>query len=243
MPSIYFVTVALIIFNYCCTAKAYKDITFESFESNIMDLSPLDGTKIIFSQHDITFNNPSDVPIFKVCDAKLAKYLGMQNLQDISIIQMKENVTNFDTWIWNGVEIDSGGNTLVDVDTVLDEATPKSFVQTGKMNKALQLVEKQDIFENDLHIVVFFRNASEATHLANLVHNIKQDVAKSCWDVLVSDPPYEITRIPSIGITSRKVFGYNHIPILNMPPSDYSLNVFVNANIKELNMVLERNKK
>lgn len=219
------------IFNSFCLTSVYKDVSFKTFEEDILSVNPIDGTKIVFSRGDVTYQNAADIPVFKTSDNDLAEYLGMHNQQDICVLEMKNNVTDFDTWIWNNiVEEDQP----VDMDTVFAEASLKEFKQSGEMNHRLQLIEKQDIFENELNIIVFFKNASNAIKMSKMVRNIDASISKSCWDVLQSDPPHSVTKIPSIGITSPTIFGHEHVSILTMPTCNHSLNAFVNANIKEL---------
>tara|TARA_B100000780_G_C21119261_1_gene453197 strand:+ start:704 stop:1423 length:720 start_codon:yes stop_codon:yes gene_type:complete len=225
------------ILNSFCITSAQEAVTLKTFEDAIMSIKPIDGTKIVFSRTDVMFKNAADIPIFKAADDDIAEYLGMHDQQDICVIEMKNNVTDFDTWIWNDMEVQPNGEYLVDMDTVFAEANLKEFKQSGKMNRQLQLVEKQDIFENDLNMIVFFKNESEAIALSKLVHNFAH--SKSCWNVLQADPPRGVTKIPSIGITLPKVFGREHVSILTLPASEYSLNMFVNANIKELEMKLQ----
>lgn len=220
------------IFNSFCLTSASKDVTLKTFESNVLSINPVDGTKIVFSRGDVMFKNAADITVFKTSDNDLTEYLGMRE-QDICVLEMKNNVTDFDTWIWNNAFDD---DEPVDMDTIFAEATLKEFKQSGEMNHPLQLVEKQDIFEHDLNIIVFFKNASNAIKMSQMVRNIDANISKSCWDVLQSDPPSSVIKIPSIGITSPKIFGNKHVSILAVPLSNYSLNVFVNANIKELEM-------
>ena len=225
------------IFNSMCLTTALNELTFKTFETEILEVAPTDGTKIVFSRGPISFKNAGDIPIFNVVDNYLADYLGMR---DICYIELKNNRTDFDTWVWDGVEIQPDGSTVVDIETVFAEATLKEYKQTGQMNKALNLLEKQDIFEHDLNIVVFFKNATSAIHLSKLVHNLNADISKSCWNVLHSDPPTFLKRIPSIGITSPKIFGKKHISLLMSVPQQDVLDTFVNANIKELEIKLQK---
>mgnify|MGYP006080894339 CR=1 FL=1 len=218
------------IFSSFCLSKPYKQISLDTFETDIMSTDPEDGSKIVISRHNISFKNAGGLPIFQVDDTDLVHYLGPQY---ISVIELKDNVTDFDMWTWDG-HIDPNG--IIDMDSVLSEATRKEFKQSGQMNVKLQLIEKQNIFEDDLHIVVFFKNETEAMEISHLVNNIDADISKSCWNVFSSDPPSSVRKIPSVGITSRNVFGYEHVSILSVPISEYSLNAFVNANIKELKM-------
>jgi len=224
------------IFNSLCLSTASNDLTLQTFEAGILEVAPVDGTKIVFSRGPIAFKNAGDLPIFNVVDNDLADYLGMQ---DICYIEMKNNRTDFDTWVWDGAEVQPDGSTVVDIDTIFTEATLKEYKQSGQMNKALKLFEKQNIFEHDLNMVVFFKNATAAIHLSNLVHNVKADISKSCWNVLHSDPPAYVKHIPSIGITSPKIFGDKHISLLMSVPHQNVLDTFVNANIKELKVSLQ----
>ena len=233
MASLTSIVCALGIFNSFCLTSASKDVTLKTFENDILSINPIDGTKIVFSQGDVMFKNAADIAVFKTSDNDLIEYLGMREQQDICVLEMKNNVTDFDTWTWNNI-LDE--DEPVDMDTVFAEASLKEFKQTGEMNHHLQLVEKQDIFEHDLNIIVFFKNISNAIKMSQMVRNIDAGISKSCWDVLQSDPPPSVTKIPSIGITSPKIFGNEHVSILSLSPSNYSLNVFVNANIKELEM-------
>ena len=78
---------------------------------------------------------------------------------------MKNNRTDFDTWVWDGAEVQPDGSTVVDIDTIFAEATLKEYKQSGQMNKALKLFEKQNIFEHDLNMVVFFKNATHCVYV------------------------------------------------------------------------------
>lgn len=225
------VVCTLTLLNMLCFASAHKAIALKTFEEDIMSTNPVDGTKFVFSRTDVRFTNTDGITVFKTSDTDLAEYLGMYEQQDICVIEMKNNVTDFDTWIWNGRLTE---NEPINMDTVFAEANLKEFKQTGGFNQQLQLLEKQNIFENEINIIVFFKNASNAIDMATLVRNIDTDIPKSCWNVLQSDPPPTITKIPSIGITSPTVFGTKHVSMLTLPAREHSLNAFVKANIKEL---------
>ena len=224
----------MLLFLLFTIVASLKDMTMTTFENIIINELHTDGSNgVIVSGNHKLINNK--FPVFNVVDDYLFRYLGMQE-GSISLISLKDNRTNFDTWTSNETVLEPGGNTAYDVNTLLEKKQhqpPQVFKQQNKMNKELDLYMDNDAYKGNVNVILFFRDNTEALELANIIHQQNfTNVTYTCWDVLRSDPPVFIDTIPSIGITSDIL--KHRIPILRHPVNNETLKTFIQANLKEI---------
>ena len=211
-----------------------QDISMGTFENILLNELHADGSNgVIVSGNPKLINNK--FPVFNVVDDYLFRYLGMEE-ESISLLSLKDNRTNFDTWTSNETVVETDGNTAYDVNTLLEKKqkySPQVFKQQNEMNKELNLYMDNEAYKGDVNVILFFRDNREALELANMIHQQNfTGVTYNCWDVLRSDPPIFIDTIPSIGITSNIL--KHRIPILRHPVNNETLKTFIEANLKEI---------
>tara|TARA_B100000795_G_scaffold259243_1_gene234055 strand:+ start:942 stop:1619 length:678 start_codon:yes stop_codon:yes gene_type:complete len=211
-----------------------QDISMVTFENILLNELHADGSNgVIVSGNPKLINNK--FPVFNVVDDYLFRYLGMEE-ESISLLSLKDNRTNFDTWTSNETVVETDGNTAYDVNTLLEKKqkySPQVFKQQNEMNKELNLYMDNEAYKGDVNVILFFRDNREALELANMIHRQNfTGVTYNCWDVLRSDPPIFIDTIPSIGITSNIL--KHRIPILRHPVNNETLKTFIEANLKEI---------
>ena len=218
------------------------DINSSSFDKIILKKLQTDGSNGI-----LTTGNPklinNNLPVFNVVDNYLYRFLGMEQAS-ISLISLKDNATNFDTWVLNETVVESDGTLAFDVNTLIEHRNnilPQVFKQKNQMNEKLNLYMDNEVYKGHVNVILFFRDEAEAMSLANMIN--KQNFANvtyNCWDVLQSDPPTFIDTVPSIGITSEVL--QERIPILRYPVNNNTLKTFIEANLKEIAIKEARSK-
>tara|TARA_B110000977_G_C10972398_1_gene452821 strand:+ start:78 stop:776 length:699 start_codon:yes stop_codon:yes gene_type:complete len=220
---------------------SYQDIGINTFESKILNRLPKDGSHgILTTGNPALINN--NLPVFNVIDDSLFRYLGMEE-GSVSLISLKDNRTNFDTWLFNETTVETDGSIAFDVNALLEtkQTNPQVFEQENKMNKELNLFMDNEAYKGNVNVILFFRDEVKAMALANMIHQQNFiNVTYNCWDMLKSDPPIFIDTIPSIGITSKVL--QERIPILRYPVNNETLKTFIEANLKEIAIKEARNK-
>jgi len=217
-------------------------INVENFEPYVMENVKNDGSKILFTLGIQNIKNIVDVPVFRVEDVKLGQYLGMTPDRPVSLISMKDNLTDFDTYQFGGVEVDATGEEVYDITSFVGlvekkEISPLTWRQSERTHPTLNMRLLNDIFREDqrVHVTLFFSSVNDKTvQLAKDVVNIatKLNVTYGCWDLMVSDPPVELRykTFPSVGATG--VYG-EYIAQLRYPIYNETIHTFIEANVNE----------
>jgi len=217
------------------------ELNFQTFEKTIVSKLGTDETHgVLVTGTPKLINN--NLSVFEVNDDYLFRYLGMEE-GSISLISLKDNLTNFNTWVSNETVVEEDGNIAFDVNAFLsNKESPQVPQQRNKMNNELNLYMDNELYKKHINVILFYRDNFEAKTLANIIHKQPQhpNITYNCWDVLRSDPPVFIDTIPSIGITSEIL--EQRIPILRPPVNDQTLQLFIEANLKEIAIKEPHNK-
>lgn len=230
-----------------CNSLEFVEINSTTFEPYVLKHVHQDGDNVLFTYgiQNIRLEQ-IDIPVFRVEDVNLGIFLGLSPENPVSIISMKGNLTDFDTYALSSVEIAPSGVLVYDVTTFLSNInnvtiTPVLFKQSDKMHSTLQMKMDNDIYkENAPHITLFFSNVDDVTiQMAIRMREVavKSNMTYSCWDLLQSDPPIQLNykRIPSVGMTSKSTHGENIVQ-LRHPINEETIGKFVQANINEYNI-------
>jgi len=209
------------------------ELNFQTFEKTIVSKLGTDETYgVLVTGTPKLINN--NLPVFEVNDDYLFRYLGMEE-GSISLISLKDNLTNFNTWVFNETVVEEDGNIAFDVNAFLtNKESPQVPQQRNEMNNELNLYMDNELYKKHVNVILFYRDNVEAKTLANIIHKqpATDNITYNCWDVLRSDPPVFIDTIPSIGITSEIL--EQRIPILRPPVNYETLQLFIEANLKEI---------
>jgi len=225
-----------------CNSKTFSEVNSTNFERYVLENVKQDNDKILFVSGVQNMKSIIDMPVFRIEDALLEKYLGMTAETPISVISMKNNLTDFNTYVLKDTIVSHTGEFEYDITTFIENinsnvSQSQTFNQTGEIHPVLKMITDNDIYKQGPHATLFFYNTDfKTTYMAKMMIDIAKqyDITVSCWDLLISDPPSELTykHFPSIGMTFPQIYG-KHIAQLKFPIVKQTIHNFIEANARE----------
>ena len=231
-----------VISGLMCNSKTFVEVNSSNFESYVQENVQQDNDKILFVLGVQNIKSDVDLPVFRVEDVLLEKYLGMNSDAPISLISMKNNLTDFNTYVLEDMAVSPTGAFEYDITTFVENVNsnaikPKTFNQTGEIHPILRMPQENDIYKEGPHATLFFYNTDlKTTYMARLLIELSKQfsITFGCWDMLISDPPTDLSfkHFPSIGMTSPQIYG-KHIAQLKFPIVKQTIRDFIEANVRE----------
>jgi len=207
---------------------------FDIFTATMVSKS--DGYESVWSKNFID----CDVDSFMTEDTFLEKFLGISDEYPYVLLKLKDNVTNFDTYVWDSAEwntVTPTGDLAIreQINTLRSvNATPKLWRQPTGENPELNLTYAPNTFnKTTVNVILYYMNSTKAAPIAQLFVETQQqypDINFYCWDLMIADAPKLLQYSPSVGIYNYKVHDEDIVEI--QQPFDLDGFVqFIDANV------------
>jgi len=219
---------------FICFVYGSYAMNYHDFESTLV--SKFDGYESVWSKNYID----CDVDSFVTQDPMLEKFLGINDEYPYVLLKLKDNVTDFDTFVWetsewNEVSASGDITTKEQINTLRSmNATPKTWTQPEGANDALNLTYAPAVFnDTKVVIVLYYSNESLAAPIAELLVETQDkypNIEFYCWDLVVADSPQPLKYNPSVGIHNYQVHK-DEIIELQQPFTRDTFHQFIEANV------------
>jgi hypothetical protein len=173
-------------------------------------------------------------------DSFLEQFLGLSEQYPYVLLQTKDNVTNFDTYVWEPTEWNAvtptGDMTIQEQIKTLRSTNipPKIWSQPSGINAELNLTYAPETFnKTTVNIVLYYLNTTIAAPVAQLFVQSQQKyptVNFYCWDLMIADAPQPLQYIPSVTIYNHQVH-QDEIIEIQQPFNVNLFYQFIDANI------------